>query len=151
VRRSFHVCFLFGSLAVVAAMPAQQQASDPYSLKIVRNAMHSLSIGVMLPPDLKLVPRLGDGCSIAMLKIVDRRDLTDPKTVRVIVDMIHNAFARPQDITLADNRDPKVSLFLLQYLMEKVSDPELQQQIRQEMEFMKSQTDSNPAQAAPSK
>jgi len=67
---------LFCLIASVFLLGPQQQqvpqGNDPYSLLNVRNAINNLSKGVVFGGDMKTIPRLGDACSIAILKLVDR-------------------------------------------------------------------------------
>jgi hypothetical protein len=140
MRTLLCVCLLIGSCIT---LDGQQPQADPYSLAEVRNAIDGLSVGIIFGGDAKLIPRLGDRCSIAILKVVNRNDLTDSKKVAVIVQLIHNSFALPENITADEDRDSRVSLFLLEYLLEKVGDTKVQQQIRQTIEFVKEQTKAN--------
>jgi hypothetical protein len=137
MRVALYVFMLVGSGIVLAG---QQPIADPYELVPVRSAMDRLSLGIGFGGDAKALPRLGDRCSIAILKIMDQRDLSNPKKAAVIASMIHWAFAFPESITNAADKDPKVSLFLLDYLLEKVPDAEVQRRIRETIEFVKVQT-----------
>jgi hypothetical protein len=73
--RTLFACLLINSLTLVAFQQPARQESDPYSLVPVRNAMDRLSAGLILSIDAKLITRLGDRCSIAILKIVDENPL----------------------------------------------------------------------------
>jgi hypothetical protein len=135
---------LFGLIASILFLGPQQQqvprGNDPYSLLNVRSAMDNLSKGVVFGGDMKTIPRLGDASSIAILKLVDRHELTDPKTVIVILTMIDNAFSHPDQISINLDRDPKVTMFLLDYLLETVKDSEVQSKIRWTIQYVKQQT-----------
>jgi hypothetical protein len=137
MRSALCICLLIGSCFGLAG---QQPSPDPYSLVAVRGLMDRVSQGVTLGIDVKVVTRLGDRCAVAILKIVDQQDLKDPRKATVIVTMIHNSFAYPQNITVDEDKDPRVSLFLLAYLLEKVNDAQLQRQIQQTIEFVKTKT-----------
>jgi len=89
---------------------------------------------------MKTIPRLGDACSIAILKLVDRHDLADPKTAIVVLSMINNAFAHPDKISIHLDREPRVTMFLLDYLLETIKDSEVQSKIRWTIQYVKQQT-----------
>ncbi len=134
---------LFCLIALILFLGPQlqvPQSNDPYSLLNVRSAMDNLSKGVVFGGDMKTIPRLGDACSIAILKLVDRHDLTDPTTVVVILSMINNAFAHPDTISISSDREPKVTMFLLDYLLETVKGSEVQSKIRWTIQYVKQQT-----------
>jgi len=135
---------LFCLMASVFLLGPQQQqvhqGNDPYSLLNVRNAINNLSKGVVFGGDMKTIPRLGDACSIAILKLVDRHDLADPKTAIVVLSMINNAFAHPDKISIHLDREPRVTMFLLDYLLETIKDSEVQSKIRWTIQYVKQQT-----------
>ena len=116
------------------------QTKDQYSLQNVRSAMKNLEAGVVFGGDMKTIPRLGDACSIAILKSVDQPQLFEPKTVEVVLAMINNAFAHPENISIEEDRNPMVTMFLLSYLLDKVDAPELQSKIRWTIQFVRQQT-----------
>ena len=123
--------------------PQQQQVvqgNDPYSLFNVRSAMDNVSKGVVFGGDMKTIPRLGDACSIAILKLMDRHDLSEPKTAVVVLAMINNAFAHPDQISISSDREPRVTMFLLDYLRETIKDSEVQSRIRWTIQYVKQQT-----------
>ena len=128
--------------SVVLLLGPQQlpQGNDPYSLLNVRSAMDNLSKGVVFGGDMKTIPRLGDACSIAILKLVDRQDLSERKTVVVVLAMINNAFAHPDQISINLDREPRVTMFLLDYLLETVKESEVQSRIRWTIQYVKQQT-----------
>jgi hypothetical protein len=102
--------------------------------------MDNLSKGVVFGGDMKTIPRLGDACSIAILKLADRRDLAEPKTVVVVLSIINNAFAHPDRISINLDREPRVTMFLLDYLRETVKESEVQSRIRWTIQFVNQQT-----------
>jgi hypothetical protein len=84
--------------------------------------------------------RLGDGTSIALLKIVDEKDMTDTKIVEGILQVIRDSFSYPPIISLGVNKKPKVTMFLLNYLQHNVSDTQTQRDIQEAIEYVKHQT-----------
>jgi hypothetical protein len=137
MRYALYVCCLFISGVLQAG---RQQVADPYSLIWVRNAMARLSVGVRFGGDTKTIPRLGDACSIALLKILDQRDLTDAKKINVTLVLIHEAFRYPESIQKQEDKQPKVTLFLLNYLLEKMQDHDTQRSIQETINFVNQQT-----------
>jgi hypothetical protein len=81
------------------------------------------------PPDWPAIRMLGDGLSVGVLKTVSPQDLTKPEFVKAYLEVIRIVFSEPQWIVCAEDKSPEVSLFLLDYLREKVSDEELQRAI----------------------
>src|SRR5580704_7305786 len=136
------VCLLCLMVSEVWFLGPQQvpPRNDPYSLQNVRNAMKNLEVGVVFGGDMKTIPRLGDACSIAILKSVDQPQLFEPKTVEVVLAMVNNAFAHPENISIEEDKNPKITMFLLSYLLDKVNAPELQSRIRWTIQFVKQQT-----------
>lgn len=122
------------------ARQGQQTASDPYSLGLVKDVLDRQSAGILFGWDVKSIPSLGDRCAIAILKIVELADLTQPKTVKGVLRTVHLAFARPELIQIKEDRKPKVTLFLLTYLKDKIHDPDMQHQIEETTEFVRLQS-----------
>jgi hypothetical protein len=81
------------------------------------------------PPDWPAIKMLGDGTSVGVLKTVSPRDLTKPEFVKAYLQVIRIAFSEPQWTVCAEDKTPEVTVFLLDYLREKVSDEELQREI----------------------
>jgi hypothetical protein len=85
----------------------------------------------------KYLARLGDGVSIAILKLLDKDALSKPETVRDFLPIIRDAFAFPELISIETDKTPRVTLFLLDYLGGKVTDLETTRQIHETVEFVK--------------
>jgi hypothetical protein len=137
-------CWLCLLVALGFQQGGQQAAADPYSLEAVSAAMNRLSQGFHVGLDTKTLVPLGDRCAVAILKIVDQRKLSDPKTAKTISETIYTAFQMPQYIQTVPDRQPQVSLFLLNYLKERVADTAAQLQIRQTIQFVERQTQVGP-------
>jgi len=85
----------------------------------------------------KNIARCGDRASIALIKIYSDADLSNPATVQQILPIIRGAFSQPQFITTEADKQPNVTILLLNYLRQKmVSDPKLQEEIVQTKEFV---------------
>jgi hypothetical protein len=129
-------------LTLIVSSGGQSGEADPYSLNIVKFELQMRAGGrkVIHSFSQKSLFRLGDGVSIAILKILDDSALTNPETVRDLLPIVRDAFAAPQFISIAANKTPKVTLFLLNYLRLKVSDPETQLAVQETAEFVEHQT-----------
>lgn len=122
-----------------AALAAEHPGNDPYSLPVVRDLLSRLLTGSNSSFDAKLVSGLGDKCAIAILKVVARRDLAEPNTARIISDLIRAAFSYPEDIGILSDQQPRVSVFLLNYLHERVADVAAQEHIQMTIDFLTEQ------------
>jgi hypothetical protein len=101
-----------------------------YFLDTVRAGLKAAMLGQELSPTDPGIQNLGDGASVAVLKVVDTKDLTTSKMVRAYLQVVRAAFSQPQlMIACGDDKAPDVTIFLLDYLREKVKDKELQRQI----------------------
>jgi|HubBroStandDraft_6_1064221.scaffolds.fasta_scaffold273046_2 hypothetical protein len=69
-----------------------------------------------------LVTRLGDGAAVGVIQYLgDRKesvamDATTPEEIERILYIVRTAFQVPNNIESAENRSPKATLILLQYL-----------------------------------
>jgi hypothetical protein len=124
---------------------------DLYCLAVVRFVLQLNSGGrkVIRSHDLKRLARLGDGVAVALIKILDENELPNPDTIKACLTLINMAFSGPNGITAEVDKNPKVTLFLLNYLYEKVSDPELQEHIQKTIEYVRQQTSAPPSNDAP--
>ena len=77
--------------------------------------------------------------SIALLKIVDEKDLSNTKTVEACLQLIQDSFSYPPIISVGVNREPKVTMFLLNYLERNVSDMQMQRNIQETIQYVKQQ------------
>ena len=115
-----------------------QQNNDYYSVNFVDNLLRQ-SGDFKLSVTEKQLNRLGDRISIALLKILDEKELRDPKKLRKILPLIRDAFVKPEIVSIPEDRKPKITLFLLGHLG-NVSDPVIQEQLIQITKFVKEQT-----------
>lgn len=133
------LCFVF---TLVVSSSGQSESSDPYSMKAVAGALAMRSGGrkVIISVIQKHLSRLGDGVSIALLKILDQPELVDPSRVQDYLPIICDSFAAPKLISSDVDKKPKVTLFLLTYLLRNVGDARVQQEIQQTIEFVRNKT-----------
>jgi hypothetical protein len=130
------------SLSICVVLVGQEQALDPYSMKFVKQNLRiaSASGGGEWAGVGKDFQRLGDGVSIALLKILSQQDLRNPDVIRRFLPLIHRSFSYPSIISIDADKDPKVTLFLLGDLEQNISDPSLRQEIRETITFIKQKT-----------
>src|ERR1700722_12469266 len=95
-----------------------------YFLNNVRGALKIAMLGGATDYGDRGVQNLGDGTSVGVLKVVDPKDLTTPKFVIAYLKVIRTAFSQPEMTICAEDKSPEVTLFLLDYLREKVDDKE---------------------------
>jgi hypothetical protein len=131
------ICYMGGQRQAID--PCAALKTDPYSLNDVRT---QLQLGRFT--DVSFVTKhigwLGDGVSVAVLKIVGPEKLREPETCLDYLSMVRTAFEAPKIISIEANRDPKVTLFVLHYLEEKIQDKELSHKILDTETFVKTQT-----------
>jgi hypothetical protein len=134
---------LLAAVPLIPLLNAQAEGSDdPYSLGMVsfelkmnsggRRMIHSWSQ--------KRLVQLGDGVSIALLKILGPDELKNPARVKEYTPIIRTCFTQPELISLETNRNPRITLFLLDHLRQDIQDPATQELIRQTEEFVKQKT-----------
>jgi hypothetical protein len=128
----------FGILALTASLAGQSDDATAYSINTVKFALQMRSGGqrVIFTPTQRALVRLGDGVSIALLKLLNDQDLTNPETVKSFLSIIRDAFDQPQNIAIDVDRQPRVTLFLLNYLRLNVSDSEALRDIQQTIDFV---------------
>jgi hypothetical protein len=85
---------------------------------------------------------------IAVLKLVPHEELTMPKFVQAYLYMTRVAFSRPGMTVCPEDRRPDVTLFLLGYLHDKVTDPDLRTQIESTEKYVRDQTKAVPPAAS---
>jgi hypothetical protein len=74
--------------------------------------------------------QLGDGVSIAVLKIYDRSELVKPENAHAYLTAVRNTFSGRNNVLEKSDLDPKVTLFVLDYLREQeVSEPDIEKRI----------------------
>jgi hypothetical protein len=134
---------LLFAISLGAQDQSQQDQPDPYSISLVQRALSLHSIGVRNSIVEKNIPRCGDKASIALVKL--DTDFSNPKTVRLALALIRDAFSRPQAISTEVDKQPRVTLLLLNYLRQKMlSDVQTRQDIEQTIGFVNRASGSAP-------
>jgi len=131
-------------LLCAAPLGGQIEGADPYSIRLVQNNMQIAEAGLAgtLASVNKHLQRLGDGISIALLKIMEEQNFTDPKTVEASLSLIRLSFSYPQIISLEADKKPKVTLFLLKHLDQNVFDSQTKRDIQETIQYVERQTKS---------
>lgn len=141
---AFLSCCLLTIFAISVA--GQSGDTDPYSVNVVRNALNERTgeQKVIHSWSQKHLSRLGDGVSVALIKILEEGELVDPHTVSAFLPIIRDSFAEPAFIEREDNRRPKVTVVLLRYLSQNVSDAQAELDIQHTQEYVKQKTRDDP-------
>lgn len=136
------VCLAAAPLMIPLLHAQSEGADDPYFIGIVGFELKMNSGGRRMTHSWsqKRLVQLGDGVSVALLKILSPDDLRNPERVREFVPIIQACFAQPSAISLEANRDPRVTLFLLDHLRQDIDDPEVRELIRQTEELVRQKT-----------
>jgi hypothetical protein len=126
-------------LLLAGSLGGQSEEDDYYSVRVVTDALKMRSGGQRIVHSWtqKYLARLGDRVSIALLKLLNEHDLENPETVKSFLPVIRDAFDQMESISVGEDKEPKVTLFLLSALDRKIGDPEAQQEIRQTIAFVK--------------
>jgi hypothetical protein len=119
-------------------MDDDHPGADRYSLHHVSMALElRRSHGQILSVYEKVLPRLGDAVSVALMKILGHGNPIDAATARAVLSMLRSAFASPQLIEIEVDRWPTVTLFLLEHLERHVSDDGVRKEGRALAESLK--------------
>ena len=124
------------------------QAEDRYSIGTVKSALEFLKKDGGSSGEMKqyLWPLmgLGDRVSVAVLKIYSANELLDAKNTGPYLTAVRNAFSSRRSVHDDADADPKLTLFVLDYLKEKeVSDPGIEKRITYMEECVKNFTCSS--------
>ena len=106
---------VFIILVTSSCLAQNFEPEGPYSVTTIRNFLdfpESLSTGFAE----KRINRLGDGASIALMKILSSDQLRDPVIEDRILTLLNMAFSEHIRLCRPEDRHPKVTLLLLSYL-----------------------------------
>ena len=117
---------LLGEILKTKAV-VQKPTETGYSVNEVKELL-KLSPGNPTGDAEKVLGRLGDRFSIALMKIYTCCELENPENIRRYLPMIVNAF-RSSNLIAAEDREPRVTLILLKFLEKHVQDPQLRTDI----------------------
>src|SRR5437879_8655861 len=115
------------SIRLGAGLVSGQDCAKPgeYSFTQVRESVHRITTQhIYTRWDEKAFNRSGDVVAVAIVKTIPENELTSPATVKEILSILHSAFACPSRcIAAPDNRQPTVTLLLLEHLRTRASGP----------------------------
>ena len=112
------------------------QVTEDYDVPLVKRALNELAQGASFSFTNKYVSRLGDRGSIALLKILDEKDLQNPRQVKAALRIVRQSFTSLDLIVVPEDKKPKVTLFFLSRLQKETKDPQLRDQISQAIRFI---------------
>ena len=128
---------------LLAAVVVFGQDSKPseYELSQLKDSVHRITTQHIYSGwDEKGFNRSGDLVAVAIVKTIPESELTSPTTVKEILRFLHSAFACPSRcIAAPDNRQPNVTMLLLEHLRSRSSVP-VQAEIDQTKDFISLQT-----------
>ena len=134
------------SLLAVAAIiggdgpPSVGETDDPYRLSTVKHILEFFPKKMFLSVAMKRVTWLGDGVSIALLKLLTPENLVDPNIISDFLPIIRDSFSNVGAIERDSDKKPRITSFLLTTIEGKVTDSELAGEIRRTIQFVKDQT-----------
>jgi len=128
--------------ALVAQFRADSEEPDSYSISVVKKALKMRAGGQIFisSQTQKYISRLGDAVSIALLKILGEQELMNPESIESFLPIVRDSFDQPQMISIESDKQPKVTLFLLNHLKQDVPDVRVREDIQQTIDFVKSKT-----------
>jgi hypothetical protein len=128
------------SSSVFAQDKVKEQDEDIYSIRLVKESVKNPDLALGFSVTEKHINWLGDRVSIALLKIYDADGLKDPQNIRNYLPIVRAAFVAPRIVRLAEDRKPKVTMFLLTYLEREITDVNLKAQISDAIKYIGEQT-----------
>lgn len=141
---------LISLLAMGFTVPQGDESdkSDVYSLQTVGFELRMRSGGMVVIHSWsqKRLARLGDAVGIALLKILSTQDMQNLQTVRGLLPIVRDSFAQPDFVSVESDKNPKVTLFLLEYLTHNISDVGTVRDIEETITFVKQKTTPPPRQ-----
>ncbi len=114
--------------------PIPPQAGDDKEcdyIRIVTRALEERKINLAAGITEKQNARLGDNVAVALLKLYSREELINPDNVRLYLPVIRNSFPHFRSGEKPCHRNPKVTLFLLQWLKGELEDRQLKEEVSQ--------------------
>jgi hypothetical protein len=141
MRITAAICFtLLLFLSALAQDKVKEQVEDVYSIQLVKESVKNPEMALGFSVTEKHINWLGDGVSIALLKIYDQDGLKDPQNIKNYLPIVRAAFVAPHIVRLPEDRKPMVTMFLLTYLEANVTDANLKVQISDAVSYVREQT-----------
>ena len=144
MQHSFYVCVIIAACSLVGSPQKAEECSPglvgQFYLSTVEGALKVGQEGVAIATYDKMLAQLGDNGAMAILKLVDPKELLEPRKTKACLYVIWGAFSNPKMIAGDMNKNPRVTLFLLDYLYEKENDPELKKEIEKTKDYVETHT-----------
>ena len=86
----------------------------------------------------KITGTMGDSAAVTVTKVVAGRNLT-PSQIDSVLVILNSSFADPRFVGVVSDRQPRTTLFVLQYLDSLVKDPELKRRITKTRTYVREQ------------
>lgn len=134
--------FTWCLLVCCLSLAAQSVQDEPYFIPTVRTALEGASSQphIFTGSMEKQLRRAGDAIGIALLKILDDRDLANPARVESFLPIIRVAFSCTECVSTQVDKKPRVTLFLLLHLDASASDPKVRSEIQDTVKYIRVQT-----------
>jgi hypothetical protein len=135
------ICCLFLTASFAFAQNRTEETDgDTYSVRFIRDAVKNPNFVLGVSFTEKRINRMGDGISIALVKIYDVDELKNPQNIKNYLPLMEAAFVAPRIVTIAEDKNPKVTMFLLRFLQTEVSDAGLKAKIADTIKYIEKQT-----------
>ncbi len=135
------ICCLFLTVCLAFAQnKTEKPDDDTYSVRFIRDAVKNPDFALGVSFTEKRINRLGDGISVALLKIYDTDELKNSQNIKNYLPLMEAAFVAPRIITIAEDKNPKVTMFLLKFLQSEVTDEGLKAKISDTIKYIEKQT-----------
>ncbi len=123
---------IFTVLMLAAVVGDESEKPDPYSLHILRFEL-KMQAGPKISTSFgqKYLARMGDGVAVGLIKIVGWDGMKDPERVKELLPIILKGFSEPRFIVKEDDKNPAVTLLLLDYLKQNTTDRNLLDRIEE--------------------
>lgn len=133
-------CLLSTASFAFAQNKTEEPNGDAYSIRLIQKAVENPNFALGVSFTEKHINRLGDGISVALLKIYDTDELKKPQNIENYLPLIEAAFVAPRIITITEDKKPKVTMFLLKFLQKEVTDSGLKAKISNTIQYVEKQT-----------
>ncbi len=122
---------IFMVLMLAVAVGDGSEKPDPYSLSILRFElkMQATFERVSTSAGDKRLARMGDGVAVGLIKIVGWDGMKDPERVKQLLPILLKGFSQPRFIVKEDDKNPAVTLLLLDYLKQNSTDGDVRRRI----------------------
>jgi hypothetical protein len=142
------IIVMLSILAIGLAVPRPDEPDNPdvYSLQTITLELRMRSGGMKVIHSWtqKQLGRLGDAVGIALLKVLSADDLQNAEKVKSLLPIVRDSFTHPEFISIESDKQPKVTLFLLNHLRQNISDAATLKDIDDTIEFIQQKTQRSP-------